>query len=124
MINKKGQTLILFVILIPLILALGALVTDITYISEAQNKLTNTTSLIIEEALDKNLSDNDIKKLYEKNQIDTSNLKITRTPNKINIKLQETKPSIFGGIIGIKEYKVKINMFGTNKDNKIIIDKE
>lgn len=124
MINKKGQTLILFVILIPLILALGALVTDITYISEAQNKLTNTTSIIIEEALNKNLSDNDIKKLYEKNQIDTSNLKITRTPNKINIKLQDTKPSIFGGIIGIKEYKVKVNMFGTNKDNKIIIDKE
>lgn len=124
MINKKGQTLIMFVVLIPLLLVLGAFVVDIAYITENQTKLTNTTKVIIQEALNKDLSEQQIKLLYEENEIDTTNLNITKSQNILNIRLQYYKPSIFGGIVGIKKYKIKVNMKGIKKENKIIIEKE
>jgi len=95
MLDKKGQALIAFVILLPLLLGICAYVIDVGIITYESNKLKN----IIEENknelnnIDKNLKINNIKK-YQLKRYNNC------------IKVTYYKESIFGSIIGIKKYKI------------------
>ena len=125
--NNHGQTLVMFAILIPVILMLMALVIDVAYLSSKTSKLESTTKSII-----KNLYDNkdavNIKEmvieLYEKNDIDTKNLKIDIENENFRIRNEYKIDSVFGKIIGFKKYEVKVSMEGYLKDNKLKVIKE
>jgi len=118
--NKHGQTLILFVILIPIIILLMATLVDVGLIVGKKVQLKEVTKSIIKETY--YLDDDKIKDLYKKNNIDISNLKILRESDKLEIEIRIEVKSIFGGIVGIKKYDVKVNMIGYLKNNKIIIE--
>ena len=126
-INNHGQTLIIFVILLPLILALIAFVVDISYMYNEKLHLENTTKTIIENVYDKRL-DADIEakvsKLYKKNKINNKNIKVKGDSDYLQIKNNYEINSIFGKIIGLKKYKMKANIKGYEKDNKIKFNKE
>ena len=49
--NKHGQVLILFIIILPLILALMALVVDLGLMMNNHNKLEQVTTMIIKDSL-------------------------------------------------------------------------
>ena len=99
--NNKGQTLVLFVILIPVFLGLFAFCFDNIYMSIEKNKLLD----IAEIANDyKNSKTNDeIKDLILKNDKDIKKINIR---NKII--LEKEIDSIFGKIIGLDTYKIKV----------------
>lgn len=120
--NKKGQTLIIFVILIPIIMAIFALVIDIGLMTYENVKLKNTTKTILKEGLKNNdLNENYLKKMLLKNGINCDNLKIYDDDNKFTIYNQYFISSMFGKILGIKEYEVNVKAEVTKETNSIII---
>ncbi len=120
--NKHGQTLVLFVILIPILLLLAAFVIDMGVIISNKAHLKEVTKLAIKENVD-NLEDtNKIKKILEINKVDVNNLEINIIDNKINIKNEISVKSIFGSVVGILDYKIKINITGYKSNDKIIIE--
>lgn len=122
MLNKHGQTLVLFIILIPILLLLAAFVIDMGVILTNKMQLKEVTKLAIKENVDNPDDINKIKKIFEINEIDISNLKINVIDNKINIKNEIEVKSIFGSVIGILNYKIKIDITGYKSNDKIIIE--
>ena len=120
--NKKGQTLILFIILIPLILGVMALVVDVGLVFSRKANLSEITKVVIKDCLNKNLDEEEVKELLIKNDIDIENLELKLSGNRIEIKNKIEVDSIFGGIIGLKKYDIKINMTGYKENDKIVID--
>ena len=75
--NKNGQTLVMFVIIIPIFIILLAFVVDTGIILKNTTKLNSTTKTILKNTYDDRLNDNyyeKVKKLYEKNNINSENI--------------------------------------------------
>ena len=125
--NNKGQTLVIFIILIPLLITLMAFVVDISYMYRENNKLENTTKTIIKNLYDERLDGNiesKVKDLYKKNKIDEKNVKVTASDDYLTIDNNYEVKSIFGKLIGLKKYKVKVVIKGHKKNGKIVFTKE
>ncbi len=115
--NKHGQTLILFVILIPIILLLLAFVVDIGLVITNKIKTEEVTKQVIKDAY--LLDDNKIIELLQKNKINTSNINIYHEDNKLKIVVKQEIKSIFGGIVGIKKYKINVSVTGIIENDKV-----
>ncbi len=125
--NKNGQTLVMFVIIIPIFIILLAFVVDTGIILKNTTKLNSTTKTILKNTYDDRLNDNyyeKVKKLYEKNNIPTKNIQIEFNLDEVKITNEYYKSSIFGKIIGLKEYKIKTILKIKNMSGKLIIEKE
>ena len=98
--NNKGQTLVLFIALLPFIFILLVLVFDLSYISIEKSKingLTESSSLSM-----KNSSYEEVEKIIKKNDKD---IKVS-FDNDI-LCLEKKSNVIFGSIIGKKNYNIK-----------------
>ncbi len=125
--NKKGQTLILFVLLIPILILLLAFVVDTGLILKEHTKLNSTMKTIIKTTYEKRREEDYseiVKDLFLKNNIPIEKAIITADENTIHIQNEYEKESIFGKIIGIKTYKVKNSLKGLLRNNEIKIEKE
>lgn len=123
--NNKGQTLIMFILLIPLILVIMALVVDTSFVYKEKIKFQSVTKTIMKTTYEnKDATDfNDkIINLYKKNGIYTKNIVIKVNSDSIFIKNQAKVKSIFGNIIGIKNYKLKFSykIYKENESIKVI----
>ena len=99
--NKKGQSLVIFVILLPLLIMGLALVVDVGIMYNAKTK----GERLLEEAKKGNL---DIYDYFKLNDIEAN---IEKTSNKTGscVIIKYKIDSIFGKIIGLKEYDIEIN---------------
>ena len=62
--NNKGQTLVIFLILIPIIIVILTLVIDLGLVQSTKTKMLKVTEMIIEDVIDKEGYDKDyIKKI-------------------------------------------------------------
>jgi hypothetical protein len=115
-INNKGQSLVMFVLIIPIFLLILTLVYDVGNAIYEKDRLSNTNYLTIEYGLNNidTITENDLKNLIEKN---TSNLKyiyVTIEENQIEIKMEKDAKSIIGKMFNfnlvkiISHYKGKI----------------
>lgn len=115
-INNKGQSLVMFVLIIPIFLLILTLVYDVGNAIYEKDRLSNTNYLTIEYGLNNidTVTENDLKNLIEQN---TSNLKyiyITIEENQIEIKIEKDAKSIIGKMFNfnlvkiISHYKGKI----------------
>lgn len=115
-INNKGQSLVMFVLIIPIFLLILTLVYDIGNAIYEKDRLSNTNYLTIEYGLNNidTVTENDLKNLIEQN---TSNLKyiyVTIEENQIEIKMEKDAKSIIGKMFNfnlvkiISHYKGKI----------------
>lgn len=122
--NNKGQTLILFVILIPVALIIFAFVCDTGLVMLEKTKLNSATKTILKNTYKEKDQDNYqeiVKNLYEKNNIIFKDLKIKQENSNIFLEISLEKESVFGKIIGIKSYPIK----GKWKiDETLIVSKE
>ncbi len=105
--KSKGQTLVMFVILIPLIIMLAALIVDTGLMYKETARLKGVTK----EAIKSSENILEVKEIYEENDIDTDNLEVEFNEG-VRIKNNYEIDSIFGEIVGIKTYKIKVNMYG------------
>lgn len=122
--NNKGQTLILFIALIPLIFMLSAFVIDNSVIIKETAKLNSITKIIISETINTEDYKEKIILLYKKNRINTDNIIINYSEDKLTIRNNYNIDSIFGGLVGIKKYKIKTAYVGYYENEKLIITKE
>ena len=115
-INNKGQSLVMFVLIIPIFLLILTLVYDVGNAIYEKDRLSNTNYLTIEYGLNNidTVTENDLKNLIEQN---TSNIKyiyVTIEENQIEIKMEKDAKSIIGKMFNfnlvkiISHYKGKI----------------
>ena len=125
--NNKGQTLIMFILLIPFILVIMALVIDTSFVYKEKIKFQSVTKTIMKTTYEnKDATDfNDkIINLYKKNGIYTNNIVIKVNSDSVVIKNQAKVKSVFGNIIGIKNYEVKFSYKIYKKNESIKVIKE
>ena len=119
--NKKGQTLILFVILIPILVTITAVVVDVGTLEFTYQKLKGIVDESIKEyylkdgknSMENTLKYNDLsKELYE----------ISESDNEVNVYLTYEMDSIFGRLINIPSYEIIVNRKGRVEMDQIIIE--
>lgn len=121
--NKRGQTLIIFVMLIPIILTMAALVIDVGLLYYKKNEYTG----IVEESIKEYFKDEDIlsaKKTLTLNGVSLDDTEINVSDNKITVTLDTKVDSIFGKVIRINDYEIKVSRVGTKDKERVIINKK
>lgn len=119
--NKNGQTLILFVILLPLMITLIAFLVDIGLIVSENSRIEEVTKNIIKEVMESKDTEL-VREIYEENDIAINNLEVKMDDNVLNIKNNVEIYSVFGKILGINKYKIKIDMTGEFINGKLFIE--
>lgn len=125
--NKNGQTLILFVLFLPIIIILAAFVIDIGLLTNAKIKLDQTTTTILKEFYEKRMSselDSEIEKNFLKNKISVEKLKIDVSEDYLKIQNEDQIKSIFGRLIGIEEYTYQTKKTIRSENGKLKITEE
>ena len=107
-INNKGQSLVMFVLIIPIFLLILTLLYDLGNEIYEKDRLSNTNYLTIEYGLNNidTVTENDLKNLIEQN---TSNLKyiyVTIEENQIEIKMEKDAKSIIGKMFNFNLVKI------------------
>ena len=121
--NKKGQTLVVFILLIPLFLLVAAFIVDKGYMVYKNIEMKNVTKDIIRIHLNKKeLKDEEIIDIYKKNDIPTTKLNINIKEDKITISNTYYVDSIFGKIVNLSNYEVSCKVTGFLKDNKVVFE--
>ena len=121
--NKRGQTLIIFVMLIPIILTMAALVIDVGLLYYKKNEYTG----IVEESIKEYFKDENLtsaKKTLTLNGVSLDDTEINISDNKITVTLDTKVDSIFGKVIRINEYEIKVSRVGTKDKERVIINKK
>lgn len=117
--NKKGQSLALFLILIPVVVLILTFIFDKGLYVYYQNKYESISKTIIKEGFK---DDELIKKLYLKNNYKVDNLKIERKSDKLYIINNEDVKTVFGSVLNIDKYKISINYIAFALNDDIIIN--
>lgn len=116
--NNKGQSLVIFIVIIPVIFIVFSFLSDYAYLVYSQNKYENISKDIIRSTLE----EDKIRDLYQKNGYEVNNFKYKIDNDKIYIQNSYEIKSIFGKIINLKYYNVSINYVVINDKNGIIIE--
>ena len=122
--NNKGQALVAFVLLLPIMFLLFAIVFDLGSLGVAKQKYENEIKSTIKYGLN-HIEDKDVKEkmqnMLETNIEGNKNIEINDKTIRINIK--NKKESIFPNIIK-KDYDLDITYKGYKENNQIIIKKD
>lgn len=120
--NKKGQSLVLFIIMIPIIFIIFMYVYDYGNYLQNKTKLNDIAVETAKEVLSSNEpnKEEETKKLFKLNNIDTTNLKVTYQDNilKITNKIKIKEKSKFSNT-NLNE--ITINIVAEKVNNDIII---
>ena len=106
--NNRGQSLVTFVLLIPIIFLILFMVYDIGSMVLLKIELNNINYLVIDYGVDKIDNpeiDNKLREMIIKNKNDIDNVEISIQDNKLNIVLEDT---LDNKISLIRKFKVKI----------------
>ena len=116
--NNKGQSLVIFIIIIPVIFIVFSFLYDYAYIINSQNKYENFTRTI----LNSTLEEDKIVDLYKQNGYKVDDFKYKKENDKVYIQNSYKIKSVFGNIVNLKNYTVSINYVVINSNNGIIIE--
>ena len=116
--NNKGQSLVIFIIIIPVIFIVFSFLYDYAYIINSQNKYENVTRTI----LNSTLEEDKIVDLYKQNGYKVEDFKHKKENDKVYIQNSYKIKSVFGNIVNLKNYTVSINYIVINSNNGIIIE--
>ncbi len=119
--NKHGQTLVLFVVLIPILLGFTAFIIDMGLIISKTVELKEVSKTILENVKN-NASDEKIRELFLKNDIPVEQLDVVIEKNQIHIFNEYEVDSIFGAVIGIKDYDIRVDITGIYNGDKVTFE--
>ena len=108
--NNKGQSLVLFVVIMPIILLMFVLVYDIGNAMYEKNKLSNVSYMVIDYALDNmdKVDENDLIDLIDKNTNNLSSVSVL----KVNVTLTKTIKGTFGKVFNFDLIEAKSEYTG------------
>ena len=129
MLNKKGQVLIAFVLLLPVMFMLAGLIIDCGYLYIEKRNIDNNIKDAIEYGLKNIEEDSPVLEQKIKNQLninisDIKNINIKINSKAIEIELQKSKKGIFTLIYSKSEYKISGHYKGYIYDDEIVVRKE
>ena len=108
--DNRGQSLVMFVVIVPLLLLVLAMVVDIGNLVNNKIEINSVNKLAISygiDNIDKDNIENEAKDIINKNYKDIDDIKISIQDEKISIDLKCYSKSIFGNIIGTKGYLIE-----------------
>ena len=115
MLNNKGQSLALFVIILPIVLLILVFIIDVGKSISLKYELNNISDIVLDYGLD-HLDKEDLisvlEELIEKNKSDIDNVEINIIDGKIYLKLSERYEGIFSSLVDIPIYNIKISYIG------------
>lgn len=122
--NKKGQVLVIFIIILPLLLLLVTLTISSGFILYERKKIDSNIELIIEEQLKKIDSANSeqISKQIKEN-INASFVNVNVVNNTITVQLTTNLTSPFSEFLKHNK-EIKLNYKGYIDNNQIIVEQE
>lgn len=104
--NNKGQVLVLFIMILPVLLLGGAVLIDSSYMLYQKNRLDNINYDVLNSLKNKtSLTEAEVERLIHLNDAEIVNKDIV-IDNTITIDNYIYVDSIFGKMIGFDEYKV------------------
>ena len=119
--NNKGQTLVTFVIILPILLIMFTLIIDLGFLYIEKRNISNNVYDSVEYYLE-NIDDeevkNDVEKLLNKNIKNIEDIKIKENEEYVEIYLTKTRKSLYSIIT--HDTKISVNYIGY-KENKEII---
>ncbi len=125
--NNKGQSLISFVLIIPVILLILFMVYDIGNMILLRLELDNINYLVIDYGLDK-LDDTELNfklnEMIKKNKDDIDIISVSISEGKIKISLEDRLDNKLSLINKFKTFNVKSNYIGYRENDKKIIRKD
>lgn len=124
--NNKGQSLILFVLMLPVLLFVMILVIDMGNLMVEKQKLNNINYIMIDYGLS-NLTKEDLEEYiynYLKlNDEKIDKIKVSKTDNDITINLGKKESSMLGHILNLKEVEIISSYKGSIIDDKRVIER-
>jgi len=120
--NNKGQSLVLFVLLLPIMLFVMMLVYDMGVIYCDKKELDNVNYLVVSYGV-KHASDADILtdlvEMINLNCDDVSNISVNIKDDVLYVDLEKDSRSIMGNMFNISLYEIESSYVGYIGDNKI-----
>lgn len=100
--NNKGQSLVMFIIVIPIVLLVLTLVYDVGSAIYEKNRLSNVSYMVIDYGLDNILSidENELIDLVMKNTDNLSYISVSIENNVIDVELSKDIKGVIGGLFG------------------------
>lgn len=120
--NNKGQSLVLFILVIPILLGIIVLVIDVGSAINEKNKINNTIEMIVGYGLEENYNKDEIEELINYNLKESSYV-VKIDNNIITIKVEEYVDGIFSNILDIDGFKIISEYMGYIENEKKVIEK-
>lgn len=124
--NNKGQSLVLFVILIPILFMILFMVYEVGRMALLKHELNDINYLVIDCVLDETTHENntdDIKELINKNKNDIDNIEVKIEDEKIYVTLEDSISTKVSLIKSSQIFKVKSSYVGYMKEDKKAIER-
>ena len=126
--NNKGQSLVIFIIFIPVVIMLGMVVVDVCFARYNKIRLENINKEVIKYGLshiNEEPYNNMVDMIYQNDsEIDDYKIDINSDDETINVTLLKSTKGFFGSILDKEIYKEKCSNLGYIKENKIMIEKK
>lgn len=126
MLNNKGQSLTLFIVVIPILLLILILVIDIGRVITIKRELSNISDIVLDYGLD-HLDEDDLDKkleeLIELNKNDIDNIELIVEEERIYLNFVEKSEGILSGFVNISIFDVKTSYVGYIENNEKRIEK-
>ena len=107
--NNKGQTLVMFIVIIPILISIMILVIDLGSAFTKKQELNNVNKLVIEYGLDNLDQENlesDLTSYITMNAKDLSNVKVTVENNTINVTTKAYIDGIISKALNIDGFEI------------------
>lgn len=123
--NNRGQSLVMFIILLPILLLIFTLVYDVGNAIYEKDKISNINYMVVEYALDNidDVNEDDLKTLILKNDDNIDDVSIVIINNGVDISLQKDINGVFGKIFNFNLTFIRSEYSGKIVDDKKIIER-
>ena len=123
MLNRRGQSLVVFILMLPIILGIVILVVDVGGAMVMKNHMDNVNEMVMELSLDKDMKEEDILELLNYN-LEGNNNQVSIGSDGIHISSDTYVKGIFSNMFGFKGFNVKSEYVGSVLDGKRKVDKK
>lgn len=126
MLNNRGQSLVLFVILLPILMFILILVIDIGNVIVLKQELGNISELVLDYGLDnfeeENLI-NELEELIKFNNKDIDLINVYMDEDRLYVLLEDNYNGLLSSFVDISIFKVHTSFVGYIENNKKRIEK-
>ena len=121
--NRKGQSLVLFVLLIPIIIGIMVLIYDVGLSISCKNHMNNVMEMVLDIGLKDNLELSKIEELLNYN-LDGYDTKVSYSDDKIIVISSTYVKGVLSKVFGFDGFSIKSKYIGYKRDNKVYIEQE